>query len=46
MPLCAKVTKRIEVPFVEGEIIPPVVLSYLLSCGKVSPNNIQLGEEE
>jgi len=46
MPLGAKVIKRFEVSFVEGEIIPPVVLSYLFSCGKVSPNNIQLGKEE
>jgi hypothetical protein len=45
MPLSAKVKNRIEVVFFEGEIIPPIITSYLLSSGRISPNDITLGEE-
>ena len=45
MPLCAKVKSRIEVVFFEGEIITPIITSYLLSSGRIAPNDITLGEE-
>jgi len=46
MPLSAQVLNRTEITFFKGEIIPARIVSYLLTTGKLSPNDIQLGTEE
>jgi hypothetical protein len=46
MSLSAKVEKRFEIAFFEGEIIPSSVTSYLLASGRLPFDNITLGEED
>ena len=46
MPLSAKVKNRLEITFFKGEVIPPTVTSYLITTGRLSPEDVELGEED